>query len=284
MPITRELEIEFSHTFFNFEGARPLQEGDDLAQMLGVTKYVPEIPESMQGDVFFAGTEVALHFDIEDCKAYPQALLEGEEVTFTEKLHGTCTVVVVLPRKDAKSEAFGRHRNVLVSSKGLAADGLFFQDTPKNRQSNLYVRAVQELVERIDAMDDFSPEAPLYLLGETFGSEVQDLHYGTPLAFRLFTAACGYHGAQAYQNFDHVYEVLASQFGVDTVPVLYRGPYSEARKAEYTDGPTLVGGGNIREGIVMTPVIERRIPTLGRVSLKSVSARYLRRKGGTEFN
>lgn len=284
MPITRELEIAFSHTFFNFECARPLQEGDELADILGVTKYTPEIPESMQGDVFFAGPELALHFDIEDCKAYPQALQEGEEVVFTEKLHGTCTIVAVVPHKDAKPEAFGPSRNILVSSKGLAAQGLFFQDTPKNRETNVYVRAALPLLNHLAKLDELAQQTPLYILGESFGSEVQDLHYGTELSFRMFAAASGYHGAQVYWDFDRVYGPLSGTLQVQTVPVLYRGPYSSEAKVQHTDGTTLAGGSHIREGIVMTPVVERRIPTLGRVSLKSVSTRYISRKGGTEYN
>ncbi len=41
---------------------------------------------------------------------------------------------------------------------------------------------------------------------------------------------------------------------------------------------------HIREGIVMVPAVERRDARIGRVCLKSVSADYLTRKGGTEFN
>ena len=70
------------------------------------------------------------------------------------------------------------------------------------------------------------------------------------------------------------------------VPVLYRGPFSRAVMAEHTDGREVVSGKalHIREGIVMRPRIERRHDELGRVQLKSVSEKYLLRKGGTEYN
>jgi hypothetical protein len=41
---------------------------------------------------------------------------------------------------------------------------------------------------------------------------------------------------------------------------------------------------HIREGVVVTPVVEREDMRLGRVALKSVSEKYLLRKGGTEYS
>ena len=72
---------------------------------------------------------------------------------------------------------------------------------------------------------------------------------------------------------------------VSRVPVLYRGPFSREVMMQHTDGKTVVGGGaHIREGVVITPVNERRDDRIARVILKSVSADYLLRKGNaTEF-
>ena len=58
------------------------------------------------------------------------------------------------------------------------------------------------------------------------------------------------------------------------------------KNAEHTDGrETISGRGlHIREGVVVRPCAERRHEALGRVQLKSVSERYLLRKGGTEYN
>ena len=55
---------------------------------------------------------------------------------------------------------------------------------------------------------------------------------------------------------------------------------------EHTDGKTVIGNEiHIREGVVNTPLVERRDNALGRVILKSVSANYLLRKGeSTEFS
>ena len=68
------------------------------------------------------------------------------------------------------------------------------------------------------------------------------------------------------------------------MPVLYQGPFSLAKLQELTDGATTLGGAHVREGVVVKPAAERVSHEFGRVILKSVSGRYLTRKGGTEFN
>jgi hypothetical protein len=60
------------------------------------------------------------------------------------------------------------------------------------------------------------------------------------------------------------------------VPVLYRGPFDfEVIKALAEGRSSVPGADNIREGIVINPVTERRVPGLGRVQLKLVSNTFL---------
>lgn len=278
--------VEVDESVFGGIGGFVVRVGDDVSQLLGIKKYEPPVPVAMAGEVFNAGQHLTLHFDIENWKSFPDILQEGEEVVFTEKLHGTCTVVAILPYKDAHPEAFGRRKNILVFSKGLGAQGLVFKDNERNA-GNLYVRATQQLRERIDQAqeaDDIGPQAPHFILGETFGPGVQDLTYGAQQSFRVFAAATGYGGQQRYLDWDHVASELKERFGFDTVPVLYRGPFSVTAMREHTDGKTVMDANHIREGIVMVPARERFDSRLGRVCLKSVSADYLTRKGGTEYN
>lgn len=261
-----------------------VREGDDASSILGIAKYEPPIPVAMAGEVFNAGQSLTIGFDVENWKAYPNLFTEGEEVIFTEKLHGTCTVVAVLPFKDAHPEAFGERKNILIFSKGLGAKGLVFKNNERNKD-NLYVRATRKLIERIDEEQrhgtiDF--DAPEFIVGETFGPGVQDLSYGKEVGFRMFAAVRGYRGDQSYHDWDDVVHT-AKAIGLETVPVLYRGPYSEAVMREHTDGKTLLAADHIREGIVMVPARERNDPLVGRVCLKSVSEHYLTRKNGTEY-
>jgi RNA ligase (TIGR02306 family) len=261
------------------------REGDDVAERLGITKYEPPIPVALGGEVFNAGRELTLDFDVQNWKSYPDILQEGEEVIFTEKLHGTCTIVAILPYKDAHPEAFGERKNVLIFSKGLGAKGLAFKNNERNKD-NLYARATRALVARINEVqrDTTGVVVPNFILGETFGPGVQDLTYGNGVGFRVFAAAYGYRGDQRYQSWSFVEGSFKAQFNFETVPVLYRGPFSVAAMREHTDGKTAMGADHIREGIVMVPAVERTDPRSGRVCLKSVSADYLTRKNGTEYN
>lgn len=257
-----------------------VREGDDAAGLLGIEKYEPPIPVALSGEVFNAGQHLTIAFDIENWKSWPDIFRDGEEVVFTEKLHGTFTGVAVLPLTDSHPEAFGVRRNVLIFSKSLGADGLVFKHNARNHD-NVYVRATRKFIEAIDAKGESLTE-PVIFMGETFGPDVQDLPYGKEIGFRLFAIARGYRGAQQFLDFNDMLAIAAS-LDVEVVPVLYRGPFSQDVMCRHTDGQTTLGGGHIREGIVMTPVVERRDPQIGRVCLKSVSAAYLTRKGGTEY-
>lgn len=81
-----------------------LNEGDDVASLLGITKWEPEIPVSMAGEVWNAGRELTISFDIENIKSFPDILIPGEAIIMTEKLHGSFTGMTVLPLHVANLE------------------------------------------------------------------------------------------------------------------------------------------------------------------------------------
>lgn len=264
-----------------------VKEGDVVTDKLGITKWEPPIPVHMAGEVLnlFGKT---VKYDIENIKKYPDVLEEGEEVVITEKIHGTWC-------------CFGYHPEVdhtIVTSKGLSAQGLAFKMNERN-ENNLYIRALHATDTDGDnwtLMDRFRQlygmvkgsafEEPVYFLGEVYGKGVQDLAYGSEKpSFRVFDIYVGEPGKGWYLSYEPLKRVCA-ELRIDRVPTLYVGPYSKEKVAELTDGKETVSGkgANIREGIVITPVQEREHPELGRVKLKSVSEKYLLRKGGTEFN
>ena len=263
---------------------RAFAEGEDAAEFMGITKYEPPVPTQLAGEVANAGTHLTVAFDIENVKRFPGILQDGEEVVFTEKLHGTFTGVGIVPEKDARDE-FVRSRFV-VFSKGLGGDGLVFKDNEANA-SNSYLKMAKE-TGLLDAMATrfADVQEPVFFLGETFG-KVQDLEYGVKgLSFRAFAMVRGYRGNQRYEDNDAFEQALA-EMGVARVPVLYRGPFSEEVLREHTSGLETVSGQDlhIREGVVITPVKERYDMAIGRVCLKSISEEYLLRKNknATEF-
>lgn len=275
--------------------ARPeWSEGADVTELLGITKWEPPIPAHLSGEVFAAGVDRTLKYDIENFKRYPHVLEPGEEVVFTEKLHGTWCMIGYMPKKYAHPTE-GR---LFVSSKGLSARGLAMKYDAEANKTNLYVRVARHynMDNRISfafgnvIKDDLDPK-PVYVLGEVFGAGVQDLSYGSrtdkdvEIGFRVFDVYVGIPGQGRYLN-DTELDDACKRLGLPRVPVLYRGPFSKEVMYEYTDGLETVSGKemHIREGIVVRPTVERRNDEIGRVQLKSVSGDYLTRKGGTEFN
>lgn len=272
--------------------------GQDVTEDLGIIKYEPPIPAHMSGQVYGAGHDRTIRYDVENWKRYPEVLQDGEMVCFTEKIHGTWCQIGVLPDEMAHP----KHGTVVIASKGMADKGLAFQPDAEANLLNLYIRAnrghrVSEKVLEVGwAMDDHGKvvfNKPVFVLGEVFGHGVQDLHYGAStakderLGFRCFDIYIGLPG-QGFFLDDMNLDAACEGMGIERVPVLYRGPFSREVMQRYTDGTESVSGNgmHIREGIVMKPVKERRddLSGLGRVLLKSVSEKYLLRKGNaTEY-
>ncbi len=258
--------------------------GVDVADLLGIVKYEPVIPESMSGEVFNVGTENTLKFDVENIQKYPDLFKDGEEVVFTEKLHGTFCAFAFVPGLNHPDAIEG---DFFAFSKGLGASGLVFKNSDKNALSNVYHKALLKYLPALKRFVDFGTEneqkLPTYVLGEIYGRGIQDLTYDglDEVKFRFFSVVQKDHGRVVFmppQFLAHVEDFF------EAVPVLYRGPFSHMKVDEFKGGKTFLGGVNIREGIVITPWVERTTDEIGRLALKAISPEYLLRKGGTEFN
>jgi RNA ligase (TIGR02306 family) len=269
----------------------PVSVGEDVAALLGITKYVPQIPACLAGEVWNAGLDCTVSYDIENIQSFPKVLIAEEAVVMTEKIHGTFTGFGILPA--GETGASGRFT---VFSKGLGALGLCFKDNAAN-SNNAYLRmlkvpgfkakllALETLV--IDELyGGIPPTSPFFLLGETYGiGTKQDLNYGAHLAFRAFDLMSAQSGHLEAVSFATAHALTAAA-GIDWVPLLYRGPLSGTALQATSSGPETVSGRQVhlREGVVVRPEIERRHPQLGRVILKSLSPQYLLRKGhATEY-
>ena len=279
VPLERE---GGDHVLVNGDGERSVvHEGDDVAAFLDVEKYVPPVPDAMVGAVWAAGHERTLAYDVENVKRWPEVLTPGEPVVMTEKVHGTLLGCGVMP----ESLAHPDHGRVVIFSKGLGAKGLAFDLSDGAR--NVYARAVRDhaVVEAIEtAFAAEIQEMPVFVVAEVYGPGVQDLTYGEDLGLRVFDVYVGRRGEGAYLD-DAALDDACEAMGLARVPIVYRGPYSEAALAAHTSGRETVSGtdAHLREGVVVRPTAERDDPALGRVQLKSVSDDYLTRKGGTEY-
>lgn len=264
--------------------------GDDVAGLLGITKWEPPIPVHMAGEVASVA-EAALKYDFERWESVPDIFAPDELVVATEKLHGTCCIIQYFPGMD-HPEMFPDHagyRSITVSSKGRGSQGLVFKNNEANA-NNLYVQALRTLLDEYDLaarMHSMSKvdggTHPVAILGEIFGKGVQDLHYGsTKPMFRMFDMRIG----NTWQCND---SLTYWSLEIPRVPVLYRGPFDLAAIEAVRDGKTATSGDNIREGVVVTSMIPGDHPLHGRKICKMISPDYLLRKvkgGGeaTEYN
>ena len=261
------------HTIQNDTNTLTVQLGTDVTEFLGITKYEPTIPSHMAGEVFNANGDT-IKFDIENIKNHPDVLVDDEDIVITEKLHGTWA-------------CFGKcDDGRIITSKGLSKRGLAFKMNEAN-EHNLYIKTYHKLesnyVAALNAAAEANCTPSVYILGEIYGTGIQDLQYGdSGVYFRAFDIYVGRPGNGRYLNYDEFVEVC-ERFEIERCPILYRGPYSRTIVDVHTNGKETVSGSAIciREGGVVKPTIERRDYNLGRVHLKSISEAYLLRKGNT---
>ncbi|MFJ9930752.1 RNA ligase, DRB0094 family [Streptomyces misionensis] len=248
-------------------------EGTDFAERLGITKWVPPVPPTMNGEVEPA-PELLPWVDIENIQRHPDVFAPGEPVVLTEKLHGSACLLTYVADQD----------RVYVSSKGFGARSLALKEDPRN----LYWRAVRghgvaaaaaRLAERLGARR-------VGVFGEVYGAGVQDLTYGADgrrdtLGYAAFDVCAEIDGAVRWLD---AAALLEGELPV--VPRLYEGPYDIERVLSVASGRETVSGRelHLREGVVIRPRTERySAVTGGRAIAKAVSAAYLTRKGGTEY-
>lgn len=278
-----------------YPARRGWRQGMDVAPELGIWKYEPVVPAGFQGELMSVGNRRTIHYDIENIKKYTDVFRDGEEVVFTEKLHGTFAMFGVMGKDNllpkpwpfnGNEEDTYEYPRLVVASKGVAAKGLAFKTKAEANASNIYVRTAMYL-DLVPAVEEvFGLDKTVFLLGEIFGPGVQDLHYGLKQAeFRIFDIYVGTPGEGRYLN-DVELSQKCLELDIPRVPVLYRGPFSKEVLDTYTNGKETLGGGkHVREGVVVRPAIERKagmdFPCEDRVQLKSVSEGYLLRKGET---
>jgi RNA ligase (TIGR02306 family) len=228
--------------------------GADVTEQLGITKYIPPLRTSVS-DALPDHPMFARYTEIENMRNFPDVIHDGEEVIATEKIHGTsCRVGLIEGVPMAGSKSLRRKKPEL-----------------DRMETDLYWHP-WSLDQVHDLMLDFQDVRHVMLFGEVYG-KVQSLRYGlgNGIAFRAFDIMVDGH----YLDYEAFLTVCIAN-GVQTVPPVYRGPYSIEKIREISDGPSLIeGADHHREGVVVRPVKERHDPKVGRVILKYVSDTYL---------
>ena len=238
-------------------------EGKDYVEELGITKYIPPIPDDQKGKV--VPREGLIKYDLENVKDWSERLRDSEPVVFSEKIHGSLVRYSIFENE------------IVVSSKGQGNKGLAFAVGVNNiytRMLELYREDFKKIKSKLGACTIFT---------EVFGGNIQDLHYNGVKQLRVFDVWKD----GEYLNIDQLEEIFTGDMNLKLVPIVWRGKWS-LEALEHTVGKSLIPGTkHDREGVVITPVKERR-DNKGRVKLKSVSKQYLTRHetnpNTTEYN
>ena len=238
--------------------------GQNINELIGAKKYQPPV-RITQADAASDHEFFHRYSEIENIQRYPHGIPEGTPVRITEKLHGSnCRVGMVNGEYMA-----GSHR-------------LRRKEPPEGKQC-IYWEPLSYPGVRPALLDLSARQNSVIFFGEIYGPGIQDMDYGVTAGkrgFRVFDISVNGN----YAPWSQV-KATCDQYGIETVPLLYVGPFSRAKVDELTYGPTTVGDPRCsfkgREGVVITPLQEQWMNG-GRMILKSVSADYLDRKGAED--
>jgi RNA ligase (TIGR02306 family) len=242
----------------------PLQVGDDLTELLGVTKFDPPLVPSRWGNLAPLPPFVTA-YDIESAQNFVEIAdqLMEEPCFITEKLEGSHWSATLY----ADGELIASQRNFRI----IPVEG--------GEHDWYKVLRTQNLRKKIEAMWAYlAPDHRLQALtlrGEMLGPGVQgNLYNLKDHAVRIFEIEFNQTPVEAARFLE-----LSERFGLPIVPVLAVG----VTLREWLQGCTLKDASNgksqladvLREGIVVKPMTESRDARIGRVFIKQRSPEYL---------
>jgi RNA ligase (TIGR02306 family) len=231
-------------------------EGEDVAERLGVTHYEPRlVKEHSRVRLGFDGPSPPgfyPKYDLESLRRYLNLFWPGEEVVVTEKLHGASGRIAV--GDDGVELIVGSHTR-----------------WKKPESDDWWSRAVTP--ELAELARKLGPRHCIY--GEVVGVQKTLTYNCSPentrfYMFDLWTPA----GWMCYD--DAV--AVADAAGVAKVPLLYRGPFDWDAIQALAEGQSTLAA-HIREGCVVRPVVERTDYKGRRCVLKVVGTGYWEMKG-----
>jgi len=246
---------------------------EDLAEILGISHYVPPVPTEMNGIAEpVSYDKFSGNLDVEQIGVYESNFVKGERVIGSEKIHGSqINAYASLTNKGIQ------HR--WVSTKNYNKAGLCLKES----ETNFYWRATRaiglwDMIQ--DCYGDFTDDGTDERIIQVFGEALpcQAFKYGfTDHTMRIFDIRVN--------GVSVPYDLVPEPFKKFWVPILYDGPYDDleaikklARGMEQVSGTEA----NIKEGMVLRPYIDRRASDGTRLLCKIINKKY--KETGDEFN
>jgi len=262
----------------------------DLAEVLGITKYEPPQANYQQAAVKKRDKPKENPFfhkygGIDNFKWYPDLFEEGEQVSITEKVHGSNIRFGMVPyvannpwRKLLKWLGLSPKFEWVYGSNNV-------QLQQRWNYTGFYGEDVYgKVLEKYDAKNKVKPGEIWY--GELYGDGIQKNYtYGCKNGeHKLVVFDLKYQNETEshYANVDE-FQTIAKERGFDIVPEFYRGPFNKEAAKTLTKGDSVfVPEQKVREGVVIKPLIETEC-SIGRKLLKLISEEYLS-KEQSEFH
>jgi RNA ligase (TIGR02306 family) len=239
----------------------PYEVGDSIVEYLGLKKWEEEEEDNLPTIKSRGANQASApkgwsipHYDIESVRKYLSCVEGEQDVILTEKLHG--------------------------SNAGFCHDGE--QLVVKSR--NFYKKRDQddmwwEAALRYDLETKLAKYHLLVFFAECIGN-IKKFRYNAELVdgkllTKLYFFDIWDTKTMRYLDYDRFVEVCAD-VGVETTPLLYRGPWLDTKAMyAYAERQTTLGGKHIAEGWVLSLGKERFEPRLNsRLKLKYVSEAY----------
>lgn len=262
-----------------------LKDEQDLAAILGVTKYEPEPPQEQgvpsrnkMSRKALAHPDFHSYNGLGNIKWFPNTFQEGEEVEVQEKIHGTNARAALLPfRSNSLWKKF-----LKLIGKAPAVEKLYGSNRVDITNSSGYKGYYGDdiygaVFKKMDVFSKLQPGEIVY--GEIFGPGIQKgYEYGlTEHKFILFDVK-----KDGKWLDPAAVEMFALLRGFEMVPILYFGPFNKAMVESLATGPSVYcPAEKVREGAVVKAVGVYDIEG-NKKALKMINPAYLDDSSNTD--
>lgn len=253
-------------------------EGTDVTEMFRGVKYQPPVRLG-SGDSMRQPGVFHKYTDIQHYYRYASAIPAGTPVRITEKIHGTNSRVGLV-MDDGFEFMCGTHYRRVKPEDARGRASLYWTPLTENMKDMLeFISNTGKFTSPVNPETGLIPSpANVIVFGEIYGNKVSSMDYATPRGkgYRVFDISVN----GEYLDWADI-GTYCDMFDIETVPLICACPFSPELVDRYIDGPTTLADPEKikckfkgREGIVITPLVERYSEQVGRLILKAVSADY----------